>query len=94
MRRRNSSRRWTLSAVVVPFSARWTSIESTPMAWLRRRWFSERLRAMRYSHGRTLIGRSSATIALNAAAKTSCRTSSASSREPSMWRTKDSRRDW
>jgi hypothetical protein len=60
----------------------------------RRRWFSERLRAIRYSHGRTLIGRSSAIIALNAAAKTSCSTSSASSREPSMWRQNASRRDW
>ena len=29
---RNSSRLWTLSAVVVPCSARWTSIESTPIA--------------------------------------------------------------
>ena len=32
------------------------SIESTPIACWRRRWFSERLRAIRYSHGRTLIG--------------------------------------
>ena len=55
------------------------SIESTPIACVRRRWLSERLRAIRYSHGRTLIGRSSASIALNAAAKTSCSTSSASS---------------
>ena len=39
------------------------------------------MRAIRYSHGRTLISRSSASIALNAAAKTSCSTSSASSRE-------------
>ena len=61
---RKSSRWWTLSAVVAPFSDRWMSIESTPMAWARRRWLSERLRAMRYSHGRTLIGRSSASIAL------------------------------
>ena len=51
------------------------------MACVRRRWFSERLRAIRYSHGRTLIARSSARIALNAAAKTSCSTSSASSLE-------------
>ena len=70
------------------------SIESTPIGCTRRRWFSERLRAMRYSHGRTWIARSSATIALKDAAKTSCRTSSASSREPSMWRQKASRRDW
>ena len=46
-----------------------------------RRWLSERLRAIRYSHGRTLISRSSASIALKAAAKTSCSTSSASSRD-------------
>ena len=46
---------WTLSAVVAPPSDRWTSIESTPIACTRRRWFSERLRAIRYSHGRTLI---------------------------------------
>ena len=70
------------------------SIESTPIAWVRRRWFSERLRAIRYSQGRTLMARSSASIALKAAAKTSCSTSSASSREESMWRQKASRRDW
>ena len=64
------------------------------MACTRRRWFSERLRAMRYSHGRTLSARSSAIIALKAAAKTSCSTSSASSREPSMWRQKASSRAW
>ena len=45
------------------------SIESTPIAEARRRWLSERLRAIRYSHGRTLIGRSSASTALKAAAK-------------------------
>jgi hypothetical protein len=83
-----------LSAVVVPCSERCTSIESTPMACARRRWFSERLRAIRYSHGRTLSARSSAIIALNAAAKTSCSTSSASSREPSMCRQNASRRAW
>ncbi len=70
------------------------SIESTPTACVRRRWLSERLRAIRYSHGRTLIGRSSASIALNAAAKTSCSTSSASSLEESMWRQNASRRAW
>ena len=91
---RNSSRLWTLSAVVRPCSERCTSIESTPIAWVLRRWLSERLRAIRYSHGRTLISRSSALIALNAAAKTSCSTSSASSRLESMWRQKASRRDW
>ena len=57
---RNSSRLCTLSAVVVPCSARCTSIESTPIACVRRRWFSERLRAIRYSHGphvqRALVG--------------------------------------
>ena len=47
---------WTLSAVVRPPSDRWMSIESTPIACVRRRWLSERLRAIRYSHGRTLIG--------------------------------------
>ena len=94
IRSRNSSRRWTLSAVVCPCSDRWMSIESTPTAWVRRRWLSDRLRAIRYSHGRTLIARSSARIALKAAAKTSCSTSSASSFEDSMWRQKASRRDW
>ena len=59
-----------------------------------RRWLSERLRAIRYSHGRTLIARASARIALKAAAKTSCSTSSASSRQESMWRQKASSRDW
>ena len=70
------------------------SIESTPTACARRRWFSERLRAIRYSHGRTLIARSSARIALNAAAKTSCSTSSASSLEDSMCRQNASSRAW
>ena len=69
------------------------SIESTPTACVRRRWFSDRLRAIRYSHGRTLIARSSASIALKAAANTSCSTSSASSREPSMCRQNASNRD-
>ena len=40
---------WTLSAVDAPPSDRWTSIESTPTAWARRRWLSDRLRAIRYS---------------------------------------------
>jgi len=35
------------SLVDWPASAKWVSIESTPIAVLRRRWFSERLRAMR-----------------------------------------------
>jgi hypothetical protein len=83
-----------LSAVVTPPSDRWTSIESTPIGCTRRRWLSERLRAMRYSQGRTLMGRSSDRIALKEAAKTSCSTSSASSRDPSMWRQKDSSRAW
>ena len=91
---RNSSRRWTVSAVVTPPSRSKTSIESSPAATGRRRWFRQRLRAMRYSHGRALIGRSSASIALKAAVKTSCSTSSASSVEPSMWRQKASSRDW
>ena len=65
-----------------------------PTAWIRRRWLRLRLRAIRYSHGRTLIGRSSSRIALNAAENTSCRTSSASSREPSRCRQKASRRAW
>ena len=77
----------------MPFSEKWTSIESTPIGCARRRWFRQRLRAIRYSHGRTLIGRSSASIALKEAAKTSCSTSSASSREPSMCRQKASSRD-
>ena len=64
------------------------------MAVCLRRWLSERLRAIRYSHGRTLIGRSSASIALKAAAKTSCSTSSASSLAASMCRQKASRRAW
>ncbi len=70
------------------------SIESIPTACVRRRWLRERLRAIRYSHGRTLISRSSASIALNAAANTSCSTSSASSLEDSMWRQNASSRDW
>ena len=45
--RRNSSRLWTFSLVDCPASAKCASIESTPIAVLRRRWFSERLRAMR-----------------------------------------------
>ena len=94
MSSRNSSRRCTLSAVVRPCSEKCTSIESTPTACARRRWFSDRLRAIRYSHGRTLISRSSARIALNAAAKTSWSTSSASSFEVSMWRQNASSRDW
>ncbi|CAB4912735.1 unannotated protein [freshwater metagenome] len=91
---RNSSRRWAVSAAEMPWSATRSSRVSTPMGWIFRRWFRHRLRAMRYSHGRTLIARSSPMIALNAFAKTSCRTSSASSREPSMCRQKASRRDW
>jgi hypothetical protein len=75
-------------------SAKCTSIESTPTACARRRWFSDRLRAIRYSQGRTLSVRSSAIIALKAAANTSCSTSSASSRELSMCRVKASSRDW
>ena len=94
IRSRNSSRLWTLSAVVSPPSDKWMSIESTPTACVRRRWLSERLRAIRYSHGRTLISRSSASIALKAAAKTSCSTSSASSRDESMCRQNASSRDW
>ena len=70
------------------------SIESTPTACVRRRWLSDRLRAIRYSHGRTLIARSSARIALKAAANTSCSTSSASSFEDSMWRQNASSRAW
>ena len=94
IRSRNSSRLCTLSAVVWPPSERCTSIESTPTAVARRRWFSERLRAIRYSHGRTLISRSSASIALYAAANTSCSTSSASSLDVSMCRQNASSRDW
>ena len=56
---RNSSRLCTVSAVLVPPSRSNTSIESWPAGCGRRRWFSERLRAIRYSHGRALIGRSS-----------------------------------
>src|SRR4051795_5461011 len=51
MSRRNSSRLWTLSAVVSPPSDRWMSIESIPTACARRRWLSERLRAIRTSPG-------------------------------------------
>ena len=91
---RNSSRLCTVSAVLMPPSRSNTSIESWPAGCGRRRWFSDRLRAIRYSHGRALIGRSSARIALKAAVKTSWSTSSASSCEPSMWRQKASRRGW
>ena len=81
---RNSSRLWTVSAVVAPPSRTKTSIESCPAGCGRRRWLRERLRAIRYSQGRALIARSSARIALKAAVKTSWSTSSASSCEPSM----------
>ena len=79
---------------VSPWSAKWMSIESTPIAVALRRWLRLRLRAIRYSHGRTLIGRSSATSALYAAAITSCMTSSASSLVPTRWRQNESSRDW
>ena len=41
------SRRMTFSLVDMPASAKWVSIESTPTAVARRRWLSERLRAIR-----------------------------------------------
>ena len=48
---RNSSRRCTVSAVVAPLSRSKMSIESWPAARGLRRWFRQRLRAIRYSHG-------------------------------------------
>ncbi len=75
---RRSSRICTCSAVVVPLAWGSTSIESWPSGTGRRRWFRQRFRAIRYSHGRTLIARSSLSIAEWALANTSWSTSSAS----------------